>query len=165
MADPDETGFVIRAAAASDAEAIHAALLGIAEAVGETDRVRGTVDDILRHGFGADPAFEALVAETDGAVVGLCLFFRSFSTWTGKPGAYVLDLHVAPALRGRGIGEALLKRLALEARQRGWVYLRLSVDAGNEAAQAFYRRIGMRWSHKERLYTATDDAFDALAGE
>lgn len=163
MAAADQTGFDIRAAVASDAAAIRAALLGIAEAVGETGRVVSTVDDIRRHGFGADPAFEALVAEADGAVVGLCLFFRSFSTWTGKPGAYVQDLHVEPAMRGRGIGEALLKRLAATARNRGWAYVRLSVDAGNAGAQGFYERLGMTWSRQERIFTATGAAFEALA--
>lgn len=155
----------IRAAVASDAEAIHAALHGIADAVGGTGRVRSTVEDIRRHGFGADPAFEALVAEADGAVVGLCLFFRSFSTWRGRPGAYVQDLYVTPALRGRGVGEALLRRLAAEARRRGWAYVRLSVDAGNAKAQAFYERIGMEWSRQERIFTATGAAFEALAGD
>lgn len=165
MSDPGQTGFLIRAAVSSDAEAIHAALLGIAEAVGETGGVRSTADDIRRHGFGDDPAFEALVAEADGVVVGLCLFFRSFSTWTGRPGAYVQDLHVAPAMRGRGVGEALLRRLAAIARGRGWAYVRLSVDAGNLAAQAFYQRVGMSWSPKERIFTAAGEAFEALARE
>lgn len=164
MADEEQSGFAIRAATVSDAEAIHAALLGIAEAVGEAGRVRSTVDDIRRHGFGADPAFEALVAEAGGAVVGVCLFFRSFSTWTGRPGAYVQDLHVAPAMRGRGVGEALLKRLAASARGRGWAYVRLSVDVENLDAQTFYQRVGMTWSSKERIFTATGEAFEALAG-
>jgi ribosomal protein S18 acetylase RimI-like enzyme len=159
------SAIAIRAAVASDAEAIHAALRGIAEAVGGTGRVRSTVEDIRRHGFGADPAFEAFVAETEGAVVGLCLFFRSFSTWTGRPGAYVQDLYVAPALRGRGVGEALLRHLAADARRRGWAYVRLSVDAGNAKAQAFYDRIGMEWSRQERIFTATGAAFEALAGD
>ena len=165
MADAEQFGFAIRAAIMSDAEAIHAALLGIAEAVGETGRVRSTVEDIRQHGFGPDPAFEALVAELDGVVVGLCLFFRSFSTWTGRPGAYVQDLYVAPTMRGSGVGEALLKRLAAIARSRGWVYVRLSVDAGNAAAQTFYERVGMSWSPKERIFTATGAAFEALARE
>jgi ribosomal protein S18 acetylase RimI-like enzyme len=165
MAVADPLGIAIRPAVASDAEAIHAALLGIAEATGGTGRVRSTVEDIRRHGFGPAPAFEALVAEADGAVVGLCLFFRSFSTWSGKPGAYVQDLHVAPALRGRGIGEALLRRLAATIRDRGWAYVRLSVDAENGSARAFYERIGMTWSRQERIFTATGAAFEALSGD
>jgi len=159
------SGIAIRAAVASDAEAIHAALLGIAEAVGGTGRVRSTVEDIRRNGFGPDPAFEALVAEAEGTVVGLCLFFRSFSTWRGTCGAYVQDLYVAPALRGRGVGEALLRRLAATIRQRGWAYVRLSVEAGNANAQAFYERIGMVWSQEERIFAVTDAAFDALVGD
>lgn len=165
MTAADPSGIAIRAAVASDAEAIHAALLGIAEAVGGTGRVRSTVEDIRRHGFGADPAFEALVAETDGGIVGLCLFFRSFSTWRGTCGAYVQDLYVAPVLRGRGVGEALLRRLAATARARGWAYLRLSVDAENLGARAFYERLGMAWSRQEHIFTATGAAFEALAGD
>jgi ribosomal protein S18 acetylase RimI-like enzyme len=155
----------IRPATIDDAEAIHAAILGIAEAVNELHKVKSTPDDMRRFGFGPNPAFDALIAEVDGVFAGLCLFFPSFSTWHGRPGAYVQDLFVAKEFRGHGVGEKLLKRLAALTRERGGRYIRLSVDTGNRRARAFYERIGLRLADAEQIYAAYREDFDALADE
>jgi ribosomal protein S18 acetylase RimI-like enzyme len=153
----------IRPATIDDAETIHFAILGIAEAVGEQHKMKSTPDDIRRFGFGPTPAFEALIAEVDGVFAGLCLFFPSFSTWQGRPGVYVQDLFVAKDFRGLGVGEKLLKRLAAVTRKRGGRYIRLSVDTANHRAQAFYQRLGLRLSDAEQIYAAYREDFDALA--
>lgn len=152
----------LRPAVAADADAIHAALLDLARDIGLEGKVSSTVDDIRRHGFGPDPAFEAILAEVDGSVVGLCLFFRSFSTWKGRPGTYVQDLYVAEAHRGAGLARRLLGAVAVLTRARGGTYLRLSVDAGNASAQRFYSNIGFEWSARERIHTLGGPAFEAL---
>ena len=158
------TGTVaIRTATIGNAEALHRAMLAIAETMGETHRVVSTIDDIRRYGFGDAPCFEALVAEVDGAVAGACVFFASFSTYRGRPGVYVQDLHVEPRYRRLGVGAKLLQRLAALTRFRGGVYIRLSVDARNTAAQSFYDRIGIVHSAGELIHAAYDEAFDALA--
>ena len=160
----DRTGKVIvRAATPDDAGTIHAAILGIAEALDQVAKVSSTPEDILRHGFGETPAFAVLIAEIDGVFAGLCLSFPSFSTWYGRPGVYVQDLYVEPAFRGQGVGERLLRHLAAETRDKGGVYLRLSVDAANASAQRFYERMGMEWSREEKIFAARGDAFLALA--
>ena len=153
----------IRPARAADAETIHAAIMGIADALGDPAKVTGTAEDLRRFGFGARPAFAALIAEADGAFAGLCLSFPSFSTWYGRPGAYVQDLYVAPGFRGCGIGAALLARLAADTRAAGGVYLRLSVDAANHGAQEFYARLGLVRSEQEQIFAARGDAFQRLA--
>jgi ribosomal protein S18 acetylase RimI-like enzyme len=153
----------IRPATIDDAETIHAAILGIAEAVEELHKVKSTPDDMRRHGFGPKSAFEALIAEVDGDFAGLCLFFPSFSTWQGRPGVYVQDLFVAKEFRGFGIGEKLLRRLAALTRERGGCYIRLSVDTGNHRAQEFYERLGLRRSDTEQIHAAYREDFDALA--
>lgn len=153
----------IRHGRPEDAETIHAALLGIAETVGELHKVTSTPDDIRRFGFGANPAFETLIAEADGIFAGLCLYFPSFSTWQGRPGAYVQDLYVAENFRGLGVGEKLLRRLAAVTRKRGGCYIRLSVDTENFRAQAFYQRIGIRPVKDEQIHAAYRQDFDALA--
>jgi len=156
---------LIRLAIADDAEAIHAMVLGIGHAQGEAHKIASTAEDIRRHGFGDDPAFEALIAEEGGRPVGLCLFFRSFSTWRGRPGAYVQDLYVDPALRGSGLGRRLLAATAAHVAARGGAYLRLSVDAANVAAQGFYRRAGLRHSAAEMIHQIDGEDFVRLAGE
>ena len=162
----DKTGKVtVRAAVPDDVATIHAAILGIAEALDQVAKVSSTPEDILRHGFGETPAFSVLIAEIDGVFAGLCLSFPSFSTWYGRPGVYIQDLYVEPAFRGLGIGEQLLRRQAAETRDKGGVYLRLSVDAANASAQRFYERMGMEWSREEKIFAARGDAFLALASD
>ena len=153
----------IRFATAADVDDIYASLVGIAETVKELHKLKSTVDDIRRFGFGETPAFETLVAEVDGRFAGCCLYFASFSTWIGKPGVYVQDFYVADAFRGQGVGERLLQRLAAVTRKRGGCYIRLAVDTENYRAQAFYTRAGIKHSDTEQIHAAYDQDFDALA--
>ncbi len=77
-------------------------MIGIATIMGEREKVVSTPDDIRRYGFGENPAFEALLAEVDGAPAGVCVFFPSFSTYQGRPGVYVQDLFVDGAVSRPG---------------------------------------------------------------
>lgn len=159
------TSATIRLATVDDAAAIHAMILGIGAAQGQAHKIASTVEDIRRHGFGAQPAFQALIAEAGGRPVGLSLFFPSFSTWRGKPGAYVQDLFVDPSERGTGLGRRLLAQTTALVRARGGVYLRLSVDAENVAAQGFYARVGLRHRDDEMIHQIDGEAFAALGEE
>jgi len=153
----------IRPATVADAGLIHSSLLGIARHVDEVEKIRSTPADIAEYGFGSDPHFEAIIAEVDGRFAGMALFFRSFSTWLGRPGAYVQDLYVDDAFRGLGIGAKLLRRVAAITRDRGGVYLRLSVDTDNVAAQRFYERLDVVFSDTEQVHAAYGEAFLNLA--
>lgn len=153
----------IRQAVVEDAHAIHAALLGIADTLGQRHRIVSSVEDISKYGFGAEPAFKVLIAEADGEFAGMCLWFPSFSTWFGRPGVYVQDLYVAPLFRKLGVAEQLMRRLANETKRTGGTYIRLSVDANNASATRFYERIGMKPSAQERIFVARHDDFEQLA--
>ena len=163
MASAD--GVRIRQATSADAEEIHRALLTLATHIGDIAKVRSTPEDLRCYGFGADPAFECLIAEKAGETAGICLFFRSFSTWLGRPGIYVQDLVVHDRFRGLRIGERLLRRAAAIAMQRGCVYLRLAVDHENPSAMKFYERLGLMHRFDDLIYAAYGEAFDALATE
>lgn len=153
----------IRHAAAADAEAIHGALLALAEHVGEVGKVVSTADDIRRHGFEMDPPhFRVLIAEVDGVFAGISLFFPTFSTWKGRPGVYVQDLVVSPGFRGQDIGRKLLRETARVAAAQGATHLKLAVDAQNLSAQAFYVRMGLKPATDDILCFAHDDDFRAL---
>ena len=165
MADgPMALDLVIRAAAPDDAEILYRAIVGLGEFVGGSHRIECTAEDLRRYGFGPDAAFDALVAEIDGAFAGMCIYFKSFSTWLGRPGVYVQDLFVEERFRGAKVGENLLRRVAAATRAQGGVYLRLSVDVGNETAQAFYERLGISRSDKEFIHAAYGADF-LLLGE
>ncbi|MBX3584067.1 MAG: GNAT family N-acetyltransferase [Rhizobiaceae bacterium] len=156
-------GLTIRPAAESDVDMIFNALAGIAETVGERHKLTSSPEDLRRYGFGDRPAFGCLIAEIEQRFAGCCLYFPSFSTWMGKPGAYVQDFYVAEEFRGQGVGEGLLQRLASMTRAQGGSYIRLAVDKKNHRAQAFYRRCGILHSDTEQIHMARDEDFDRLA--
>ncbi|MGD0982391.1 MAG: GNAT family N-acetyltransferase [Acidimicrobiales bacterium] len=129
--------------------AIRADIPVLVELIGELaeyERARDEVeiDDMMleRALFGLEPSAFARVATADRLIVGMALYYRSFSTWTGLPGIYLEDLYVRPAHRGLGIGRALLASLARLALDEGCRRLEWSVLDWNESAIAFYRSIG-----------------------
>jgi ribosomal protein S18 acetylase RimI-like enzyme len=155
-------GITIRPAAPADAEAIAVIVRAIARHVGKEHEARAGAADFRRYGFGRRPAFSALLAERAGTIVGLSLHYPTFSTWRGRPGAYIQDLWVDPALRGGGLGRALVAATARAAEAAGADHLILAVDGAN-AARGFYRRLGFAELAEERLQIVRDGAFTSLA--
>ena len=153
----------IRPGAEEDAAAILDLLADLAETLGEEEQRRSTVDDILRHGFGDTRHFQVMIAEAGDAAVGLVLFFYHFSTWRGRLGVFVQDLHVVESYRGTGLGRRLLASAARQGRRAGCTHLRLSVHPRNETAQAFYQRMGLAARDDECIYQVSDGAFDRLS--
>ncbi len=149
----------LRLANRRDADAIHEMILALARETVDADKVTSGPSDILRHGFGTEPLFEAMIAERGGRPVGLCLFFYTFSTWLGEPGVFVQDLYVAVDERGRGLGRRLLASVARYGRERRATHLRLTVESRNRAAKDFYLRIGMEHRDNEDTYHVGGEAF------
>lgn len=117
------------------------ALADYEQALAEVELTPELLTDAL---FGVDPSAGVLVA-TDGVtgpVVGFALWFRTFSTWTGRPGLYLEDLFVEPEHRAAGHGRDLLAALARYAVARGWRRLDWWVLDWNTPAIGFYRRLG-----------------------
>jgi len=154
---------VIRPATEQDVTAIHGLLAQLADATGLAGKFHSSEDDLHRFGFSPRPMFDALLAEQDGAVVGLCLFFYTFSSWRGTAGVYVQDLVVDRDARTTGVGRQLLAETARHARGRGVTHLRLSVQNDNDAAIQFYERCGLVHASDEFIFEADGDAFDRLA--
>ncbi len=160
-----DNAITIRQAIPDDAVSMHNMLQGLAQALGLEGQNRGTVDDLLRYGFSGDAYFKALIAEREHQAVGLCTYFPIFSTWTGKPGIFVLDLFVDEKERGSQLGERLLSEIASLGRKRGAAFLRLSVDNHNVRGQGFYRRIGFKVMDDERSYQINTEKFEHLADQ
>jgi ribosomal protein S18 acetylase RimI-like enzyme len=154
---------LIRPATASDVATIHASILALARFIGEERKVRSEPADLSTHMFGDDPAISGLVAEIAGEYAGMCLYFRSFSTWHGTKGVYVQDLWVEEQFRGASVGEALLQRCAALTRAGGGTYMRLAVDVRNLGAQKFYSRLGLVHYDDDQIRAAYDGTFQALA--
>jgi len=92
--------------------------------------------------FGDQPRAETILGFEGVEAVGFALFFHNFSTFLGKPGIYLEDLYVKPAMRGNGYGSVLLNFLARLAVQRKCGRLEWSVLDWNESAIGFYRQLG-----------------------
>ena len=143
----------------------------------EPDAVVATEADLLRDGFGlaadgvtplagdAPLRFRAIMAEWEGAVAGFALYFTSYSTWVGRHGIRLEDLYVTPGLRGRGIGRALLQRLAAVAVREGCERLEWDVLAWNQPAIDVYHRAGAWVQEEWRIMRVAGEKLRALAVE
>lgn len=132
----------IRFALPFDADTIAGFIRGLAEYEHAADAVTITAADLRAQMESRDPPFECLLAEYDSEPVGFALFFRNYSTWTGRCGLYLEDLFVGERYRGRGIGGALMRRLGEIAAERGWTRMNWMVLNWNTNAQSFYREHG-----------------------
>jgi GNAT superfamily N-acetyltransferase len=126
------------------------------------DAARASAEDFLRDGFGPVPRFESLIAEVDATAAGFALFFHNYSTWEGCCGIYIEDLYVTPSARGRGIGGALLARVAALAVERGCRRLDLSVLHWNPARE-IYAAMGFEHLREWEAYRLQGDPLKALA--
>jgi GNAT superfamily N-acetyltransferase len=113
--------------------------------------------------FGVRPCAEVLIAELAGEPVGFALFFQSYSTFLAKPGLYLEDLFVRPAMRGRGVGAALMAALARVAVQRHYGRFEWSVLDWNEPALGFYARLRAEAKKDWILQRLTGEPLAALA--
>ncbi|OLB99556.1 MAG: GNAT family N-acetyltransferase [Chloroflexi bacterium] len=115
--------------------------------------------------FGERRYAETLIAEEGGEPVGFALFFHNFSTFLAQPGIYLEDLFVVPEQRGRGVGRALLERLAQVAVDRGCGRLEWAVLDWNVDAIKFYERLGAKPNSEWTVYRLTGRPLRALAGQ
>ncbi len=88
--------------------------------------------------------FSALVAEENGAVVGMAIYFLFPTSFRARCALYLEDIVVGGEFRSRGVGEALLGALARIARQHDCIRMEWAVLDWNERAIDFYRRLGGR---------------------
>lgn len=153
----------VRPATRSDVPLIFRLICDLAEYERLRHEVRADAAGLAARLFGERPYAEVLIAEIDGAPVGFALFFHNFSTFEGKPGVYLEDLYVDPAVRGRGAGKALLKRLAGIAVERDCGRLEWAVLDWNQPAIGFYKRLGARPMNDWTVYRLDGNALTALA--
>jgi GNAT superfamily N-acetyltransferase len=166
MTDPlkcTHPGLRLRFAAVEDADLILEFILALADYEKLAHEVVADADSLSRSLFGEHPAAEILIAEFHGQPAGFALFFRSFSTFLGKPGLYLEDLFVKAEHRGQGIGRELLGCLARIARQRECGRLEWSVLDWNESAIHFYRGLGARPLDGWSVFRVTGDSLEALS--
>jgi len=136
------TPYTINPAAETDVPLLLALIRELAEFEQLAQELEVTADLLRSALFGPDAVARALVARLDGEPAGYAVFYRTFSTFVGRPGIFLDDLFVRPRFRKLGIGRALLMRVAELGAELGggrfeWITLRW-----NENAFRFYRSIG-----------------------
>lgn len=156
---------LIRNAAAEDATLLASMIRELAEFEHELDQVEISPEDLLRDGFRPNPRFHALIAEWGGQTAAYALYFFTYSTWTGRPSLFIEDLFVRAEFRRKGIGKALLKRMAVIAHSQNCYGMRWEVLNWNTAAIDFYRSIGAKLQNEWFQVFLTGDRFDEFARE
>ncbi len=127
----------IRPATEADLPAIHALVYELAVYEKSPESVTTTPAEYLedfRNGL-----FQSHVAELDGKVVGMALYFMAYSTWRGKM-LYLDDLVVSEQYRRHGIGQLLFDAVLEEGRRRGCRLVKWQVLDWNTPALDFYRK-------------------------
>jgi GNAT superfamily N-acetyltransferase len=122
-----------------------------------------TGQDFAKALFGPNRRAWALLAFAGSEPVGFALYFYTFSTFLGKPGIYLEDIFVEPEYRGKGIGRALLRRIAQIAHDEGCGRVEWSVLTWNQPSIDFYHRLGAVTLEDWRMFRLTGDAIAALA--
>jgi len=99
-------------------------------------------DDVTDHTWERllDPAslLSIRLAVLDGTVAGFAIHHFHESTWAKTPDCYLEDLFVDGAIRGKGIGRALIEDLIRICHENGWSRLYWHTDEDNHRAQALY---------------------------
>ena len=155
---------MIRPATSADVAAIHALIVELAIYEREPDAVVATVEQIHENLFGRDPVAYCHVAEVDGQIVGIAIWFLNYSTWLGKAGLYLEDLFVKPEFRSRGLGLQLMTTLAQICVERGYERFQWWVLDWNEPSINFYKSIGAEAMDQWTVYRLSGDALKNFAG-
>ena len=105
----------------------------------EPDAVTASLEDYYQD-F-ADKIYEVLVAEEGNQIVGIAIYYMTYSTWKGKM-LYLEDFVVAQSYRRRGIGQLLFDAYKAEAIEKKARLIKWQVLDWNEPAIAFYEKNG-----------------------
>jgi GNAT superfamily N-acetyltransferase len=163
----------LRPATPADVPQILAFIRDLATYEREPDAVLATEADLLRDGFpagfGETKRFHCIIAELTGTgatiPAGFALYFYNYSTWRGHAGIYLEDLYVSPEHRGKGIGKALLIRVAAIAVAEGCPRYEWSVLDWNQPSIDFYQSLGAVMKTEWKGMQVSGEALSVLASQ
>jgi GNAT superfamily N-acetyltransferase len=152
----------IRPADASDVPTLNSLIHELAD----FERLPAAVNEagLLRDGFGEAPKFRALLAEWEGQPAGYALFFDYYSSFEGRPGLFLEDIYIRGQYRGKGIGKALLARVASVASGQNCFGVRWQVLDWNTPAIEFYKELGATFLDDWKTVSLDGDALEIVAG-
>lgn len=136
--------FTIRKGEKKDVPDAYQLIIELAIYEKEPDAVTNTIEKMYEDGFGEKPIYGFYVAEYEGVVVGMAMYYFRYSTWKGKR-LFLEDLIVTESMRGQGLGELLLNSMITEAKLSNCTGLMWQVLDWNEPAINFYNKFGVRY--------------------
>ena len=142
-------------------------ILELIKALAEYEHLSGEVvatEELLEVTlFGLNSPAEVQIAFDKKQTLGFALYYRTFSTFLGRPGIYLEDLYVRESSRGKGVGKALLRRTAQRAREIGGGRLEWSVLNWNEPSIKFYQKMGASPLNEWTMFRLTGEKLEKLA--
>ncbi len=156
-------GAVLRPAEPGDVAGILALIHALAVYELEPDAVENTTEMLTETLFGADPKAFAHIVVRGERVVGIAIWFLTYSTWTGRHGIWLEDLYVDESERGSGYGKALMAALAGVCVARGYSRFEWTVLDWNAPSIALYRSLGAQPMDEWTTQRLSGEALVALA--
>jgi GNAT superfamily N-acetyltransferase len=98
-----------------------------------------TLEELVADGFGSNPIYGLFVAEQEGVIVGIAVYYEKYSTWKGRS-LFLEDIIVTESKRGNGIGHALFQAVIGVAKERNSARMEWQVLDWNEPAIHFYKK-------------------------
>ena len=154
----------IRRAAPGDVAAITAMIHDLALFERAPEHCSVVENQISSALFGDGETLQAHVAEVEGEVAAMALWFLNFSTWDGVEGIYLEDLFVRPQFRRLGLARRLLAALAKDCVDRNYSRLAWAVLNWNTDAIALYQAVGAQPQREWTTYRVSGSDLAALAG-
>jgi GNAT superfamily N-acetyltransferase len=154
---------VLRAAAKTDSALIFSLVRELADYEKLSTEVDATPEAISAALFSPQPRLFCDIAEWNGEAAGFAVWFLNFSTFRGRHGIHLEDIFVRPPLRNKGIGKALMARLAKRCVDEGWARFEWAVLDWNKPSIEFYRSIGAQVMDDWKICRLSGEALQAFA--
>lgn len=130
---------IIRKAVQEDCASMLELIKELAEYEKALHEVTVTLDEFTADGFGKSPVWGAFVAELNGEIVGISLYYDRYSTWKGRR-LYLEDLVVTERMRGKKIGKLLFDATLAYGKSNRYSGMVFQVLNWNEPAINFYKK-------------------------
>ncbi len=108
------------------------------------NEVSNTPERMLKEGFGDNPAFGCILAEREGIIIGMSLYYYRYSTWKGRR-LYLEDIIVTESERGGGAGKLLFDATIEQGKADDCSGMMWQVLDWNEPAINFYKKYNARF--------------------